>query len=108
MCAAAILMFIPGIARAGETMCLIVDVTVWPERVHVQCTTQSRTDAYTHITYFAAPTNDAHATRMLYLLLAAHQSKRQIFITYDHTSGSGSAFGCAPQNCVKIVAVSMK
>ena len=99
-----LLPWLPTIASAQQTTysCKSVDVTTFPERVHVRCSTA----ASGGIIFFAVPTaNNEHAARILSTLLAGHISGRTLVIGYDPTDTSGAAFGCATNDCRRLLYV---
>ena len=82
-----------------------VDVTTFPERVHVRCSTA----ASGGIIYFAVPTaNNESAARILSTLLAGHIAGRTLVIGYDTTDTSGTAFGCAQNDCRRLLYVGIQ
>ena len=107
--AATVLLFpwLPTIAWAEQTTysCKSVNVTTFPERVHVRCNTA----ASGGIIFFAVPTtNNENAARILSTLLAGHIAGRTLVIGYDTTDTSGTAFGCAQENCRRLLYVGVK
>ena len=95
---------LPTIASAAQTTfsCKSVDVTTFPERVHVRCSTP----ASGGIIFFAVPTsNNENAARILSTLLAGHIAGRTLVIGYDPADTSGTAFGCAAHDCRRLLYV---
>ena len=102
-----LLPWLPTIAQAGQTThsCISVDVTTFPERIHVRCGTA----ASGGIIFFAVPTaNNENAARILSTLLAGHIAGRTMVIGYDTTDTSGTAFGCAQNDCRRLLYVGVK
>lgn len=98
---------LPTIASAAQTThsCKSVDVTTFPERVHVRCSTA----ASGGIIFFATPTaNNENAARILSTLLAGHIAGKTLVIGYDTTDTSGTAFGCAQNDCRRLLYVGVK
>lgn len=93
-------------AFAAQTFhnCKSVDVGVYAERIHVRCDVA----AAGGIVYFAVATaNSAHAARILSVLNSAHVAQRQIRVLFDPADTSGTAFGCAANDCRRLLAVGM-
>lgn len=85
--------------------CKAVDVTTFPERIHIRCNTA----ASGGIIFFAVPTtNNEHAARILSTLLAGHTAGKTMVIGYDTTDTSGTAFGCAQNDCRRLIYVGVK
>jgi hypothetical protein len=102
----ALLMSTPR-AFAASTFftCKSVDVSSYPERIHVRC---DKT-ASGGIVFFAIPTaNSAHAARILSILTTAHIARRNIVVEYDPADNSGQAFGCDPSNCRRLLSVGVE
>jgi hypothetical protein len=102
-----LLSLLPTIALAKQTThsCNSVDVFTFPERVHVRCSTA----ASGGIIFFAVPTaNNENAARILSTLLAGHISGRTLVIGYDPTDTSGTAFGCAQNDCRRLLYVGVR
>jgi hypothetical protein len=102
-----LLSWLPTVASAAQTThsCKSVDVTTFPERIHVRCSTA----ASGGIVYFAVPTaNNENAARILSTLLAGHIAGKNMVIGYDTTDTSGTAFGCAKNDCRRLLYVGVK
>ena len=85
--------------------CKSVDVTVYPERIHVRCNKATSGG----FVFFAIPTaNSAHAARILSILTTAHVASRNIEVEYDPADKSGDAFGCHSSNCRRLLSVGIK
>jgi hypothetical protein len=95
----------PASAAQTTHTCKPVDVTTFPERIHVRCNTA----ASGGIVFFAIPTaNSEHAARILSTLLGAHLAGRTIVVGYDSADVSGTAFGCAPHDCRRLLYVGVQ
>lgn len=102
-----LLLWLPTLASAEQKThsCKSVDVTTFPERVHVRCSTA----ASGGIIFFAVPTaNNENAARILSTLLAGHVSGKTLVIGYDSTDTSGAAFGCATHDCRRLLSVGVR
>jgi hypothetical protein len=85
--------------------CKSVDVSSYPERIHVRCDKP----ASGVIVFFAIPTaNSAHAARILSILTSAHIARRNIVVEYDPADMSGEAFGCVASNCRRLLSVGVE
>jgi hypothetical protein len=96
--------WLPSTASAAQTTfsCKSVDVTTFPERIHVRCSTA----ASGGIVFFAVPTaNNEHAARILSTLLAGHIAGKTLVIGYDPADTSGTSFGCAQNDCRRLIYV---
>lgn len=90
----------PATSQWNNT-CVPVGIVTYSTRVHVQC--QS---AVSGIIYFAAPTADAaNVARILSIITAAQVAGRTLSILYDPADTSGTAIGCAANDCRLIQAV---
>ncbi len=95
---------LPIAVSAAQTThtCTPTEVATFPERLHVRCSTA----AGGGIVFFAVPTtNHEHAARILSSLLSAHMARRTLVIGYDTTDTSGTAFGCAQNDCRRLLYV---
>lgn len=81
--------------------CKSVNVYVFPERIHVRCD-----KAKNNIIYFAVSTaNSAHAARVLSVLVTAHAAGRTIAVVFDPNDTTGTQFGCAANDCRRLLSV---
>ena len=84
--------------------CKPVDVTVYPERIHVRCDKPTSGG----IAFFAVPTastEPAHVARILSVLLIARATAKNVEVQYDPEDISGTDFGCRADDCRRLVAV---
>ena len=94
---------VPGATTAGFE-CTSVEVSVYPERIHVRCSLPASGGIY----FFALSTaNSAHAARVLSVLETGHVTAKHLYITYDPADLSGSAIGCGNSDCRLIQFVSL-
>lgn len=85
--------------------CKSVEVATYPERIHVKCTLATSGG----IVFFAVPTaNSAHAARILSSLLMAHTVGKNIVVEFDANDTTGTAFGCAANNCRRLLSVAVQ
>lgn len=95
----------PLAAAPAFHTCKSLDVSTYPERIHVRCDQA----ASGGIVFFAVPTaNSAHAARILSVLLIAHAVGKDIEVEYDTGDTSGTAFGCQAHDCRRMLSVGIK
>ncbi len=83
--------------------CTVVDVGIFIQRVHVQCTPSVVIGTNT-VRYWAYPTSDsAGASRFLSLFETAKAIPTTLTIYYDPNDLSGSTFGCSNNDCRRIL-----
>src|SRR5438093_13287148 len=73
--------------------CKPVDVSVYPERIHVRCDKPTSGG----ILFFAVPTastEPAHVARVLSVLLIARATTKNVQVEYNPADTSGTDFGC--------------
>jgi hypothetical protein len=96
---------VPGAAQAETFRCRLLDVAVYPERIHCQCTTTTP-DGTSNIRYFAVSTKDAKtADRLLTVCLTVLVSGRRFIADYtkgDVSGGGPGGFNCAANDCRKL------
>lgn len=96
---------VPALAAQTFYTCKSIGVAVYAERIHVQCDKP----ASGGFSYFAlSTTNSAHAARILSVLTAAHLAGRNIVVLYDPGDTSGTAFGCAANDCRRLISVGLQ
>jgi len=84
--------------------CKPIDVSVYPERIHVQCDKPTSGG----IAFFAIPTasaDPAHVARMLSVLLVARATGKTVGVLYNPADTSGTDFGCKAEDCRRLVSV---
>jgi hypothetical protein len=80
--------------------CHSIEIATFPERIHVRCDSA----ATGGIIFFAVPTaNNEHAARILSTLLAGHVAGRTMIVGYDPQDESGKSFGCAVNDCRRLL-----
>jgi hypothetical protein len=95
----------PSFAASTFFTCKSVDVAVYPERIHVRCAQA----ASGGIVFFAVPTaNSAHAARILSALLMAHSVGKNVVVEFDPNDTTGTAFGCAANDCRRLLSVAVQ
>lgn len=95
----------PLTAAPAFHTCKSVDVSTYPERIHVRCDQA----ASGGIAFFAIPTaNSAHAARVLSVLLIAHVTGKDIEVEFDTADTSGVSFGCQAHDCRRLLSVGIK
>ncbi|MBT8401695.1 MAG: hypothetical protein KJO98_14550 [Rhodothermia bacterium] len=88
-------------AYAVETSCTPLNVIVFTNRVHIKCE-----ESVGGISFFAASTADAaHVARVLSVISTATVAGRPVTVFYDPADTSGTAIGCAANDCRLIQAV---
>ncbi len=88
------------------TACTISDITIFPDRIHVRCTT----DSPAGISFFAAATDAANAlmtNRFLMILNTAYAMAKPVYILYDDQA-SANPPGCLDINCRKLIGIQIK
>jgi hypothetical protein len=97
-----------GQALAQEYLCHPKEVAVHDNRVAVWCTIPA-TDGSATINYFAVPTSDAtYANRFLEVSNLALISGRNLNFIFTAGDTSGTAFGCAANNCRSASGVNLR
>jgi hypothetical protein len=92
-------------AASTFNTCKPVEVGTYPERIHVKCAQA----ASGGIVFFAVATaNSAHAARILSSLLMAHTVGKNIVVEFDANDMTGTAFGCAANDCRRILSVAVQ
>ena len=87
--------------------CIIWNIAVFPDRVHVLCTTVT-VDGAANIWYFAYPTSDsAGASRFLSMFETARAVGSHLTIYFNAGDHTGTVFGCQAADCRKITGVSI-
>jgi hypothetical protein len=82
--------------------CTIWEIAIFPNRVHVLCTTPY-IDGAESISYFAYPTSDsAGASRYLSLFETAKATGVTVTIYFNTGDHTGTTFGCQAADCRKI------
>jgi hypothetical protein len=83
--------------------CKPVDVSVYPERIHVRCDKPTSGG----IVFFAVPTaaDPAHVARILSVLLIARATGKTVVVEYDPADTSGKDFGCGATDCRRLGSV---
>jgi len=93
----------PQAANYWYTCSGIVDVSVFTNRVHVQCTAAlplPGSPVMTGITYFAVSSADStSSSRFLSLFQTALLSGKVLDVLVDPTDTSGDSWGCLAANC---------
>lgn len=104
------LLLVAGQALAQEFLCHPKEVAVHNNRVAVWCTipaTDSSTSA--SIRYFAVPTSNAtYSNRFLEVTNLALISGRNLNFIFTAGDTSGTAFGCAANNCRSASGVNLR
>ena len=93
----------PALADEFYT-CKPVDVSVYPERIHVRCDKP----ASGGIAFFAVSTafeDPAHVARVLSVLLIARGTGKNVVVEYDPADTSGTDFGCRANDCRRLKSV---
>jgi len=86
-------------AQADDITCTPLEVSVFPERVHVRCTTAVG-DGGDSIIFWAVSTADAdNANRFITLATTALVAGRDLVLGYTPGDTSGTVFGCGANNC---------
>lgn len=94
----------PSFAASTFFTCKSVDVAVFPERIHVRCTQP----AVWNVVFFAVSTaNSAHAARILSALLVAHSVGKNVVVEFEPNDTTGTAFGCAANDCRRLLSVAV-
>ncbi len=95
---------LPGHVQAASGTCLVKDVTVYNNRVHVRCTAAVK-DGSANIFFFAVSTSNAvWADRFLSAGMTALASGRRFIFHYTAGDTSGAAFDCLARDCRKAIA----
>jgi hypothetical protein len=74
----------PQAAENGPFACTISNIAVFPQRIHVHCTTYATVGTY-HVSYFSAPGDSANmltTNRYLVLLNTAYTLGKKVYIYY--------------------------
>jgi hypothetical protein len=84
-----------GAPQANQVTCTIGNIAVFPDRIHVHCTTPIVVGS-DNVSYFVAPGDSAHmlsTNRYLVLLNTAYTLGKNVYIIYDPNSADN------PPNC---------
>jgi hypothetical protein len=93
----------PQAANDGPFACTIDNIAVFPDRIHVHCTT-SVTVGSNAVSYFVAPGDSAHmlsTNRYLVLLNTAYTLGKKVYIYYFPDPASNPP-GCNTGDCRSI------
>ena len=96
-------------AKAVTTSCVVLDVTILQDRVHVLCAeppVKSRggypVDTGNRIQYYALPMdNSEYTNRFIQIANIALISGHTMFFSYTSGDYSGEAYSCSRDNCRK-------
>lgn len=95
----------PVSAAPAFHTCKSVDVSTYPERIHVRC---DKAAAGGFVFFAVSTSNSAHAARILAVLLVAHATGKSIEVEFDTGDTSGKAFGCQEHDCRRLISVGIK
>jgi hypothetical protein len=90
----------PQAANDGPVACTISNIAVFPDRIHVHCTTSIMVGS-NNVSYFVAPGDSAHmlsTNRYLVLLNTAYTLGKKIYLYYDPNSAHNPP-GCNITDC---------
>ena len=90
----------PQAPNDGPFGCTISNIAVFPDRIHVHCTT-AVTVGTNNVSYFVAPGDSAHmlsTNRYLVLLNTAYTLGKKVYVYYDPNSAHNPA-GCNAADC---------
>jgi hypothetical protein len=87
------------LVMAADFTCSPTEVAVFPERIHVKCST-STTDGSAAIWFWAISTSDAQkANRFLSTASTALVSGRSLRFSFNPGDTAGVSFGCLAKDC---------